>query len=253
MKRWLLCLVVFGCACGGDTAGESIVIGWTLGGDAASVEREFVTDTGWQVSLEEAQVGIEAVFAIAPTPDKLDAVARLSRLLVPVAHAHGGHDDASGRRVRAELLDPFALDVLADEPEQLRAESAEAGTIDTIKIELVRAKDKLPSSPHGYAAWVRGSAEREGARVSFEGGVSLADDEVARRIETRVKLTLSQGGTLGMVVRPSEWFREAEFDRLPEAADDELSQITADNQVGRAWAIGLRSPAAFDVSWKAQD
>jgi hypothetical protein len=177
-------------------------------------------------------------------------VAWLSRLLVPVAHAHGGHDDASGRRVRAELLDPIALDVLAGEPEQLRAESAEAGEIATMKIELARAKDKLPSSLHGYAAWVRGSAEREGTRVSFEGGVSLADDEAARRVEKRVKFTLSQGGTLSLVVRPSEWFREAEFDRLPEAASDEPSQITADNQVGRAWAIGLRSPAAFDVAWK---
>ncbi|HKP58982.1 MAG TPA: hypothetical protein VJV78_19810 [Polyangiales bacterium] len=255
MKRWLCwSWVVLGCACGAETEGQSIAIHWTLGADDASAEREFVTDTGWQVSLDEARVGIASVFAIAPSADKPSAVARISGLFVSVAHAHGGHDDASGRRIRAELLDVIALDVLADEPQRTAAESAEAGDIETMKFELARAKDKLPAELHGKAAWVRGSAERNGTRVSFEGGVSLADDEPARRVETRVKLSLSEGGTLRVGVRPSEWFRSAEFDRLPEAADDEPSQITPDDQVGRAWTIGLRSPAAFDVSWdRAKD
>jgi hypothetical protein len=251
MKNWAWCGVLLACACGGDTAGQSVAIQWALG--AESVEREFVTDTGWQVQLEEAHLGIEAVFAIAPSADQPGAVARLSRLLVPVAHAHGGYDDANGRRVRAELLDLIALDALADAPDELGVESAEAGAIETIKIELVRTRDKLPSSLHGHAAWARGSAEREGTRVSFEGGVSFADQEPARRVETRAKFSLSEGGTLRVGVRPSEWFRHAEFDRLPEAADGAPRAITSGDQVGRAFQIGARSPAAFEVSWQTRE
>jgi hypothetical protein len=251
MKRWLCFWVVLGCACGGATEGQSIAIRWALGASTSGIEREFATETGWQVSLEEARVGVEAVFAIGPSAAQPGAVAQLSRLLVPVAQAHGGYDEASGRRVRAELLDVIALDLL-DEPLQLGAQSAEDGAVETVEIELARARSERSSALHGHTAWVRGSAEREGTRVSFEGGVSLADAEPARRVERRVKLSLSEGGMLQLAVRPSEWFREAEFDRLPEPVDDEPSQITADNQVGRAWTIGLRSPAAFDVSWKAQ-
>lgn len=149
----------------------------------------------------------------------------------------------------------WALDALADEPERLEGESAEAGDIDTIKIELARARaeDKLPSSLHGYAAWARGSAEREGLRVTFEGGVSFSDQEPARRIETRAKFSLDEGGTLRVAVRPSEWFRKAEFDRIAEAAEGAPRVISSTDQVGRAFQIGARSPLAFEVSWKTSE
>jgi hypothetical protein len=244
-SRWLL---VFLCACGSDTAGQSISIGWTVA-SAADESKSFTTDTGWQVTLDEARVGLDSVFAIAPAAEKQGAVAFLSHLLVPVAHAHGGHDDASGLRVRAELLDPVVVDVLADGPERFGSLPGEAGEVATIKLELARPDSDLPDSLHGFQAYVRGVAEKNGEQVPFAGGVHIADDEPSRRVETAVKFELSEGGTLTLAVSAAEWLREADFDRLPEA-DDADREITADSQVGRAWMIGVRSPAAFEVTWK---
>lgn len=250
--KWALWLLGLSCACGSDTEGQSISIGWTVA-NVANESRSFTTDTGWQVILDEARVGLDAVFAIAPASEKQGAVAFLSQLLVPVAHAHGGHDDASGLRVRAELLDPLVVDVLADAPKRLGRLPAEAGDVATIKVELARPDSDLPDSLHGFQAYVRGMAEKDGERVPFAGGVHIADDEPSRRVEMPVKFELDEGGTLTLAVHAAEWLREAEFDRLPGAADaDEGAgrEITADSQVGRAWAIGVRSPAAFDVTWK---
>ncbi|HKU40344.1 MAG TPA: hypothetical protein VJR89_19420 [Polyangiales bacterium] len=242
MTRWLWVALLFCCACT-DTEGQLVAMHWSVGGDPA--EREFTTDTGWQVTLEEAHAALESLFAIAPTRAEPGAVARLSRWLVPVARAHGGHDDAMGRRVRTELLDVGPVDALA-EPPRSEVESAEAGRVETLKIELARSKE-LPSDAHGLTAYVRGTAERDGQRVEFSGGVLLADDEAARRIEARVGFELGEGGTLHVTLRPSEWFRQAEFERLPEGGE-----ISLDNQVGRALQIGVRSPDAYEVSWKAR-
>jgi hypothetical protein len=246
--KWSLCVLILSCACGADTAGQTISIGWMVA-SPADESKSFTTDTGWDVTLDEARVGLDSVFAIAPAAEKQGAVAFLSQLLVPVAHAHGGHDDASGLRVRAELLDPLVVDVLADAPERLGSLPAEAGDVATIKIELARPDSDLPDSLHGFQAYVRGLAEKDGERVPFAGGVHIADDEPSRRVETPVKLELSEGGTLTLAVHAAEWLREAEFDRLPEA-DDADREITADTQVSRAWVIGVRSPAAFEVTWK---
>lgn len=242
MTRWLWCLSMLIAGCETQTAGQLVAMHWSVGG--APADREFTTDTGWQVTLEEARAGVESLFAIAPV-EQIGAVARLSRLLVPVAHAHGGYDDAAGRRVRAELLDVLAVDALAEAP-RAEAESAEAGRVETIKLELAHTK-QLPRELDGFQAYARGTAERDGQRVSFQGGVVLADDEPARRVELRTSFSIGEGGTLHVTLRPSEWFRDAEFDRLPASGE-----IAADNQVGRALQIGARSPDAFDVQWKAQ-
>jgi hypothetical protein len=249
MKRLVLGSLMLACACGSDTAGETISVRWDVA-RATEESRSFTTDTGWEVTLTEARVGLESVFAIAPATDKVGAVARLSRLFVSVAHAHGGHDDANGLRVRAELLDPLVVDALSDETVKLGGDSAEAGDIGTIKIDLARPGSKLPGSLHGFQAYVRGTAEKNGVSVPFAGGLHIADTEPARRVETPVKFALTEGGTLSLAVHAEEWFREAEFDRLPKADGDADREIGADDQVGRAWTIGVRSPAAFDVTWK---
>jgi len=253
MNRWLIVWLVFACACGADTAGESISVRWML---AVDDEPEFVTDTGWTVQLEAAQLGIESMAAIAPETESAGAVAQLSRFIVPLARAHGGHDEATGRRIRAEWLEPFVFDALplalADEPAALGGEAAETGAVTLIKVELARAKTKLPAEIGEDAqAYVRGTAEREGVRVRFEGALRFADGAAARRVELPLKATLTEGGTLTLQVRASEWLQKAELDRLPDADDpDAPRQITADTQPGRAWAIGVRSPAAFSMTWK---
>jgi len=251
MKRLGWCWIALACACG-QTEGQSISLTWNAA-KASDDSSSFATDTGWQVTLEEARVALESVFAIAPPEESAGAIARLERLLVPVAHAHGGHDEAGGLRVRAELLEPSVVDLLAGSSARLGNVSAEAGDVSTIKLELAHPDTRLPESMHGFQAYVRGSAERDGERISFAGGLHVAAEEPARRIETKVKFALSEGGALTLATHGQVWLRDAEFDRLPEAAAaDQAREITPDSQVGRAWAIGVRDPDAFDLTWTAR-
>ncbi len=248
-----LAVLALASACGGDTEGESIAVRWQVAGtnDAAQT---FTTDTGWDVTLEEARIALDSVFAIAPPAPSRGAVARLSELFVSVAHAHGGHDDADGLRVRAEWLDPFAIDALRDRPERLGTVLGEAGDIATIKLEIAKSAEKLPDSLHGFQAYVRGVAEKDQLRIPFAGGVHVSEAEPARRIEAKVKFALSDGGALVLAVHPEEWLREAAFDRLPEAEDGGADrQITADSQAGRALRIGVRSPAAFEITYASSE
>jgi hypothetical protein len=244
-------MLALGCACGGETEGEQIALRWQLAaGDEAS--RDFVTDTGWHVTLDEARVSIESVLLIGPSSDSPGALASVMQWLVPVAHAHGGHDAADGRRVRAELLDSFVIDAESERARTLGTIPAEAGDVATFKLTIARTTHDAPDELHGHAAYVRGQAERDDARVSFRGGVTLAEGEPARRVERPIDFSLSELGTLTLGVQPSEWFRDAEFARI--ATDDAEAEVEIDpaSQVGRAWAIGLRSPDAFDITWMAR-
>jgi hypothetical protein len=243
-----LAVLALASACGAETQGESIAVRWQVAG-AADAATTFTTDTGWNVTLDEARIGLESVFAIAPAPRGAGAIARLSDLVFSVAHAHGGHDDANGLRVRAEWLAPFAIDALRDSPERLGTVPGEAGDITTIKLEIAKSADELPDSLHGFRAYVRGTAEKDQLRIPFAGGVHVAEEEPARRVETKVKLELSDGGALVLTVHPQEWLREAAFDRLPEADGGGDREVTTDSQVGRALLIAVRSPAAFEVTY----
>jgi hypothetical protein len=243
---WSYVLIAAACACGGETEGEQISLRWRLAAGAED-RRDFVTDTGWHVTLEEARVSIESVILIGPQADSQGALARVLDLLVPVAHAHGGHDAADGQRVRAELLDPVVLDAGAERARSLGMLPGEAGAVATVKLMLARTSDD--ADLHGRAAYVRGAAERDGKRITFEGGVTLAKDEPARRVELPVDFSLSDRGSLTVGIEPSEWLRAAELDRLASGDSEQPLEIEPNGQVGRAWAIGLRSPEAFTFTW----
>ena len=253
MNNWWLCGICVVClaACGGETEGRSITLRWVAGSAAqAEHNREFTTDTGWDVSLDEAFVAVGPVFALAPAKDELDAVAEWMRhALVPVAHAHGGHDAAGGLRVRAELLEPAMLDALSSDRVPLLTTEGEEGAVDTIKIEIAQKSSRLPEALRGHQAYVRGRASRGSEQVQFEGGLAeLGDDEPSRRVEIDVDFSLREGGELGLTVNALEWFRHAEFDQLHAPAGG-VAQISADDQLGRAWKVGVRSPPAFEVSF----
>ncbi|HMI93564.1 MAG TPA: hypothetical protein VK509_19460, partial [Polyangiales bacterium] len=127
--------------------------------------------------------------------------------------------------------------------------SAEAGPTDGLSLELIGPADDLPEGLHGHSAWVAGDAERDGVTVRFEGGLDLPDKGAIRRVESvESHVLIDEGQTLLLRANPSRWLMEADFSRLdPPAGEDEPSAITAEDQVGRAWHIGVRNPAAFLV------
>src|SRR5688572_9306943 len=147
LRTWrigALASLALAAACGGDTAGEVVVIEVALASaprDSDSVA-EFETDTGYAVELETARVRLGPIFAFAPEAlarAKPSAWDMLREGLVSVAHAHGGIDLVSGRVVRAEWLEPVTLDALATETVVLGEIEAEQGVVDAITLELARA------------------------------------------------------------------------------------------------------------------
>jgi hypothetical protein len=99
----------------------------------------------------------------------------------------------------------------------------------------------------GHSAWVTGEAERDGVTVRFAGGVDLREQGTTRRIESlAIGGVIGEGQSLQLRINPSRWLAGADFSRLaPPASEDEPSAITPEDQVGRAWYVGVRNPAAF--------
>jgi hypothetical protein len=240
-------LILGGCASGTEGRIVQVHLALQAESEADRAPGVFETDTGWEVRLDRADLALSAIYAFAPEREP-SVMARVSRWIVPVAHAHGGHDPLSGKRVRAELVEPLAIDLLADEPRDLGTIEAEAGPVDALAVDIAEPASPLTDELDGHQAWVSGEARRGDELVRFEGGLKISDRDLTRRIETNVAdLELDDGDALVISIRPSVWLRAAEFDRLATTADDEPRVITPETQVGRAWFIGVRSPAAFSL------
>jgi hypothetical protein len=258
MKRWIAAFLLgasaFACAtgCGGSTEGELVPLRIAVEPvpDDDAALGEFTTASNWSVQLTEAQLGVAALYLYEPQDEgERGATAQLLDLLVPVAHAHGAFDPLNGKPVRAEYRDPVALDLLAEGVHELGLVSAEAGASEGLSIELLGPGDRSAKALRGHSAWVAGEAERDGVTVRFEGGIDLPDKGAVRRVESiKASAVIDAGQTLVLRVNPSYWLAEADFSRLAApAAEDEPSRITPEDQVGRAWYIGTRNPAAFSV------
>jgi hypothetical protein len=155
---------------------------------------------------------------------------------VSVAHAHGGIDNEKGRRVLAEWTKPMSIDALDSAPVTLDETAAEGGSVDAVKLLL---KD-------GVVAHVRGQAERDGKQWRFEAEVN-PDGAVTRAVELiELEQELEESSVVHVRVQPKAWLDLCDFARLGEPSA-EVVAVQADNQVGRALSIGVRSPDAFSV------
>jgi hypothetical protein len=226
-------------ACTSETSGERVQLHWVV--EQATDPSDFTTSTGFQVHLDEARVELASVYLYAPPSARLSALAWLERSVVSVAHAHGGLDNEKGRRVLAELTKPLSIDALADAAVDLEETSGEGGAVDAVKLAFV----------DGAVAHVRGRANRDGYFWGFEADID-PDESVLRTVELiELDDTLAQGSVVQISTQPKTWVDLCDFSRLGAGVEDpeavETFEIAADNQVGRALSIGVRSPDAFKV------
>jgi hypothetical protein len=237
-------LALCAAACGGDTSGQLVQVGWRF----EPADGHFTTRTGWDVTLDEARLGIGAAYLYAPQDEQQSAVARLSRAFVSIAHAHGGVDPESGRRVLAELLDPVSIDLLSADATTLPRTAAETGSIDALTVELSDAAAGLDGL-HGGSVYVRGEAVQGDRHVRFEAMPVFGSDLKLRRVQLLgLHGELNRDAALVIHTDPSVWFAQCEFDRLQPSAADGLVTAGMDDEVGRALAIGVRDPEALQLS-----
>ncbi|MGB8332064.1 MAG: hypothetical protein WCE62_18200 [Polyangiales bacterium] len=237
-------------ACG-ETEGQVVTVEVAL--EAPGSPGSFTTTTGWEVHLEEARIAIGPLFAFAPRFEG-GVVAALRSFLMPKAHAHGGTDPLNGRRVRAEWLPQVPFDALATDPLVLGTIEAESGAVDAVTVTLNPPDPGNATTMHDHHFWVRGEATKDGATIRFEGGLDIPDEGLSRRVENiPIDASLDEGGRWTVTVRASEWFQDAQFDRLTQQNAEGVFLITPESQVRSAWLLGARSMRAYAARFDLEE
>lgn len=238
-------------ACG-ETEGQVVTIDVAL--ETSDSGTSFITNTGWEVHLDEARIALGPLFAFAPRFEG-GTMATLRTFLFPVAYAHGGTDPLNGRRVRAEWLTQVAFDATPGaDPSVLGSIEAESGQVDAVTVTLDPPNVSNASDMHDHHLWARGEASKDGRSIRFEGGIDIPDEGLSRRVEDiPIDGILEQGGRWTITVRPEEWFQDADFDRLTEQNADGVHLITATSQVRNAWFLGARSSRAYAARFELEE
>jgi hypothetical protein len=235
----------------GNTEGSVVTIEVAL--EAPSSPSAFTTNIGWEVRLDEARIAMGPLFAFAPRFDG-SAIAAIRSVLLPVAHAHGGTDPLSGRRVRAEWLPQIVFDAISEEALLLGAIEAESGPVDAVTVTLNPPASSQAAILHDHHLWVRGEATKDTTSIPFEGGLDIPDEGLSRRVENiPIDAFLEEGGRWVVTVRASEWFQDAHFDRLKEQDDEGVFLITPESQVRGAWLLNARSTRAYAARFEMEE
>ena len=224
-------------ACGGVTAGVPVAI--TLAFESLSDGRT-QTVSGWDVELTEAAVLLGPVYGYAPR----DETASRMLFAPPIARAHGGFDPLDGRIVRAEYLEQVAFDALGP-PLEVGSVFGLEGELGEVSLVLDEPRADA-SATRGHHLFVAGTATRGEDRVQFEGGLDLEDEGLTRHVDGILARDahLADGVQLVVGVDAARWLSEANFEGL---TTEGIAALTPDTQAHRAWRLGARSAAAFDV------
>jgi predicted small secreted protein len=247
----------------GNTSGRAITLTFHAVGEGAS---HFTTASGWTVDLSEARIVLGPIYALAPTPGR---TTQLERLLVPVAYAHGGHDDYASLGVRAEWLDQLVVDLLAPSPTLLGTADGTAGPAEYATVHLEPPPTGMVISPHASAPhelWIAGTATMGTTTIPFEGGLDIPQDALGNLIEGiaitqdgvsapafpqfdtsgDLLITVHVGGQGG--ASPA-WLDQADFSRLPMPATGAIREITSTTQPYTAWLLSARDSSTFTARY----
>lgn len=226
-------------ACGA-TSGRAITVNLFAEGDGDT----FTTATGWTVDLTDAHLALGPVYVLAPI------VTTLRELVMPVAYAHGGHDDFAGRVVRAEWLEQASVDLLAPARTSLGIADGSAGPAGDVTVDLEPPSDANTSAVHGHHAWLAGAATMGTTTIPFEGGLDIPDEGLSRRVEgIPASGDYDTDGELTLTVHVSSWLDQMHFDRLAAPTTGETRVIATGSQPYTAWYIGARTASAFSTTY----
>jgi len=196
------------------------------------------TSSGWDVTLAAAELSVAGVYF---------------RNAVPTS---GTADDQG--RVVAQVLGPFTIDALAEQPEGL-------SVLATVLTEPVRSAElvmtEAESGPIAEAlgsaralAHVAGIARRDEQEVTFDGGLILPltndsgayDTWVLRRIRRlAVDFTAQDQSVLNLRVDPSRFLDSVAFESLGPEQGTRIFQSESQQLQLRD---GIASPAGYDFS-----
>lgn len=213
-----------GCA---DTLGRPVTV--TVAARAADAQGRpagtFTNRLGWRVSFREARALVGPVYFTETA--EASALAWL-RHLSPIGVAQAHVAVAQGR-VLAEVLEPRVLDLL-DPAAELGEARGVSGTCRLLEVHLRAPGTFTPSNPealpglNGHGLWVAGTAEREGVRVAFEGGLTLPQEAAELREITNIPVDavpIDDDTRPALRVDLENWLWNVDFAPLAAAIDPE--------------------------------
>lgn len=259
-------LVATSFAACGVTPGRAITMTFHAQGDASP---DFVTSTGWTVHLTQAHLVMGPVYALAPGTMTARA-SQLRQLFLPVAFAHGGHDDYASLVVRAEWLDQAVVDLLAPDPVLLGEADGTAGSAEYTTVHL-EAPTAMSDVVMGHEAYVAGTATMGTMTIEFEGGLDIPQTTLGNLIEgVAIEQTgisppsypqFDTSGDMLITVHvrglatdavhagaPS-WFDQAHFERLPVPTTGTVRTIDSATQPYQAWLLAARDSDSFTAQY----
>jgi len=239
-------------ACDG-TGGREVPFRMAAQGDA-SATAHFVTSAGWDVTLTEARIAVGPLYLFENPPPAAFRVKRWwehgTELFISTAWAHAGDQHFSGGTVMGEYLEQVSLDLLTPAATELGRFTGTAGTARSFSVWLDPPRSAIADVMHGHHAWVVGVATRGAERVEFEGGLDIPAEGTLRRVEgVATDVPIDTDGLFSLRVAPAQWFADADFSTLTEAATNGRKVITETSQVRLAWFLGARGSRAFSGTW----
>lgn len=223
--------------CGGQTSGEIVELDFAVRSDALA-GAPFVNALGWSIELSRARVAIASLqlFELGQ-PSSTHARWRWPGL--SVAQAHPGHVADAG--VRAEMIQPAVVD-LAEGPRPLGRGRGIAGQVGSGYLSFD------PTALDGWALWLEGRADRDGASRDFVARTSTnaleswhGDPEIWGCPVDADAVT--GDGRVELVVSPRLWLDEIDFTVLPDTDGptelDPLSPASSD------FVAAARSPQGW--------
>jgi hypothetical protein len=264
-------------SCTASTGSERFSFEASVGGPAAANGEAFTfpTQTGWQVTLSQADVTLGPVYLNVISPLRRTGM-RLGEWLVPNAWAQGeGHLDEG--RVVGEVLSQVTFSAISSELVHFPASGTlTAEQIRTAEVWFFPEPGVAPETTDidTVALEVRGVARREDREVRFRGSLILNDDWLAEQAAgsralqpiTAIRkvrgipagIQPSEGGRLEIRLDITRLFRGAEFANLDDnPADADGTRVLVQAKSGRVTRDqvmtnlyqGLRELNTYSVTW----
>ncbi len=249
-------------ACEAGTGGKAVNFDMTLRPVAGPDDDDighFVNDRGWGITLDEAYLCLGPIY-LWENPPNLSVLAgrspldTLSSWLVPRAHAHAGDVFFAGGQVFGEYREQVVLDALGPGLDLGTVEGVE-GRAQTFSMELSFPLGQTPgrAALDGHQAWLSGVARQGEQEVRFAAGFDFLGSQLDRTIaEIPVDAAVTDFGRFDISVRPSAFFRGADFGQIVTAPDDEgRVRLTPEDQPHVQMRRGLQRHSSYDARWRA--
>lgn len=253
-------------ACNVETAGEAVRFATAAQGILSDGQPvgEFETAAGFTVELDTARVALGPIYFYGGEP--MASAAPVFESLGGVARACPTHSQYDYGAVLGEVIEQYAVDLLAAEPTPTGEIDGEAGTCHSTEIHIHPPGDQqLPAgSPaadieelEGASLLLEGMASKDGQSVPFRAALDIPDEgtmRVVQNIEADIEiedLSVRPGAAVVQVLVDA-WLDQVDFASLTETDANGRFLFSEGTQAKSALLQAVRNRYSYQLTWRDQ-